>query len=75
MRLNRNTSICFAEENRPIQHAVEILRRDLNTIFVETDMPGGTVLLKRENVPPESWSVTAQGDTLVVSAGEHRGFI
>ncbi len=75
MRLNRNTLICCTEKNRPVQYAIEMLQRDLNAVYIQTDIPGGKILLRRENMPTESWSMAVQGDTLVVTAGDERGFI
>lgn len=75
MELNRNTTVRCPNPSAPVQHAMEILRRDLAAACLPTSRPGGAVLLVRAPLPPESWHLAVQGYTLTLTAGDDRGFV
>ena len=75
MELNRNTRIIAEHPSGPVRHGMDILRRDLDTVCLPTARPGGQIRLVPADLPPESWQLTAAGDTLTVTAGNDRGFL
>ena len=75
MELNRNTRIIAEHPSGPVRHGMDILRRDLDTVCLPTARPGGQIRLVPADLPPESWQLTAAGDTLTVTAGDDRGFL
>ena len=48
--LNRNTVFVSDIAEKPIQNAVALLERDRDKVFVETEKPGGCVMLVRKSM-------------------------
>ena len=76
MILNRNTILPAESAAKPVQYALGALRRDFANAFVETDAPGGRILLAVNNtLAAEQYTLTADADTLQVSAADDLGFV
>lgn len=75
MLLNRNTAIVPGNESPAVGYAVSALRRDILSVFDESPVQGGIILLELASLPAEAWRISASADTLTVAAGDDLGFI
>ena len=73
--LNRNTRILSTVQAEPVAKALAALRRDLDKTCLAADAPGAAIRLCRIDCPPESYTITADADELVIRAGDPLGFI
>lgn len=48
--LNRNTRFVSEITTKPVQNAIAMLERDRDKVFVETEKPGGSVVLVQKNM-------------------------
>lgn len=76
MILNRNTLFSAFPDAKPVQYALQALRRDFDSVFAKTDTPGGRILLNyNDNLQPEQYILAADADTLLLSAADDLGFV
>ncbi|WP_455501327.1 glycosyl hydrolase 115 family protein [Gemmiger sp.] len=76
MLLNKNTVLPAAPAAKPIQYALQALRRDFDCVFADTAAPGGHILLSvNDALPAEQYALTADENTLLVSASDDLGFV
>ena len=76
MLLNKNTILPAAPAAKPVQYALKALRRDFDRVFADTAAPGGRILLTiNDTLPAEQYTLTADADTLLLSAADDLGFV
>ena len=76
MLFNRNTILPAAAAAKPVQYALHALRRDMDKAFAPTQQPGGRLLLNtNDNLPAEQYTLTANADSLLLSAADDLGFV
>ena len=76
MLLNKNTVLPAAPAAKPVQYALKALRRDFDRVFADTAAPGGRILLTiNDTLPAEQYTLTADADTLLLSAADDLGFV
>ena len=76
MLLNRNTIFPAGIAAKPVQYAIKALRRDFSHVFTETSTPGGRLLLTvNPTIAPEQYILTANADTLSLTAADDLGFV
>lgn len=75
--LNRNLEFESEIHSVSVEHALGMLRRDLNKVCVETDAPGIRLKLERGALEPECFSLRAEEEKrqLTLCAGSDLGFI
>ena len=74
MLLNKNTILPAAPAAKPVQYALKALRRDFDRVFADTAAPGGRILLTiNDTLPAEQYTLTADADTLLLSAADAGG--
>ena len=76
MILNRNTILPAASAAKPVQYALQALRRDFDNVFSQTAAVGGRILLiANDTLAVEQYTLAAEADTLLVSAADGLGFV
>ena len=76
MILNRNTEILVTDPSKPVQYALSALRRDMNAVFADTDVPGDTVrLAKDSDLAPECFCLQVHDHALLLTAADPLGFV
>lgn len=78
--LNANTQIISPYHSKPIDNAINILKRDLNKVFTKSDYHENFIILKNdedithENLIDESFTIDIN-DSITITAGDDLGFV
>lgn len=69
--MNRNTKIIYDGNNSVILKAIRILRRDMDTVFYETEEDGDEIFLIQKSLQDEQFEIKDQ----TIYAGDELGFV
>ncbi|MFV0362147.1 MAG: glycosyl hydrolase 115 family protein [Suipraeoptans sp.] len=72
---NRNTKIVAATTRKPALNAIQMLERDRDKVFETTSVSAGSILLKEGFMEEEQFTLTVDGGTLEITAGDDLGFV
>ena len=76
MILNRNSQITGVKEEKPIQYAKKALQRDLQKVFEESKLDGGTIRLEqKEGLAAECFYLKEEAGELLVAAADTLGVV
>lgn len=77
LALNRNLEFVSEIHSVSVEHALGMLRRDLDKVCMETDAPGIRLKLEQTALKPECFSLRAEEEKrqLTLCAGSDLGFI
>jgi len=73
--LNANTKIICPYDSKPIQNAVNILKRDMNKVFYQSNYVENQIILsKKEDMECETFGIDIDNN-LTIAAGDDLGFV
>lgn len=73
---SRNTVIKSERKEKPVLHGIDMLERDRDKIFKESDCPANDIVLEEKNaLPEEQFTVVVSHDRITVTAGDDLGFV
>lgn len=73
--LNYSTKIITEVEMEAVNHSIDILKRDITTVFYETKESGGQIRLTLKDMDDECYWVSVHEDEIVIQASDALGFI
>ena len=73
--INRNSDIKGDIESDGVLYAVNALKRDIETCFLEVPDRGTSILLEYGNCREECYSLYVKENSLIIQAGSEMGFI
>ena len=76
--LNRQLAIRVPGEcdGKPVRHAVKTLKRDLGSVFSETDAAGGDLILQMDDaLADEAYDVYVRDEAITLRASSQLGFV
>lgn len=74
--INSRVQIQSEVGGKPVEGAIGRFYRDVEMTVLKSDEPGGTILLRKQDMEPEQYRIcVAESDELVVWAGDDLGFI
>ena len=69
--MNINTKIIYHGQSNAVKNAIEMLRRDMNTVFSLSDKDGGKLSLIEKDMPEEQFEIKDN----TIYAGDELGFV
>lgn len=74
--INSRVQIQSEVGGKPVEGAIRRFYRDVEMTVLKSDEPGGTILLRKQDMEPEQYRIcVAESDELVIWAGDDLGFI
>lgn len=74
-QFNKNTEIVTEITTKAIGYAIQMLKRDMDAVFMNTDEHGGRIYLVQEMMEEESYNLIIHEDEIILKAQDELGFI
>lgn len=74
-RFNKNTRIVSCIKLNSVEHAIQTLKRDMDTVFTNTEEQGGDIRLVREKMEAETYNISIREEEIVIKAEDELGFV